>query len=85
MLLQRTPMLRGLLMLRGSTPILLLPPRKMRSWRWGAARKVTRGKVQAPRMDCGPGYKHQQSVIYISVTHVHEGDAPGVVTRSGRA
>ena len=28
MLLQRTPMLRGLPMLRGSLPMLLLPPRK---------------------------------------------------------
>ena len=47
-----------------------------------------RGKVQgrdAPRVNCGPGYKHQRSVFNISVTHVHEGDAPGVVTRSGRA
>ena len=46
------------------------------------------GKVQgwdAPCMDCGSGYKHQQSVFNVSVTHVHEGDAPGVVTRSGRA
>ena len=46
------------------------------------------GKVQgwdAPRVDCGSGYKHQRSVVDVGVTHVHEGDAPEVVTRSGRA
>jgi len=46
------------------------------------------GKVQgwdAPRVDYGSGHKHQQSVVDVGVTHVHEGDAPRVVTRSGRA
>ena len=44
------------------------------------------GKVQgwgAPHVDCGSDYKHQQSIFNVSVMHVHEGDAPGVVTWSG--
>ena len=36
-------------------------------------------------VDCGSGYKHQSNVFNISVMHIHEGDAPGVVTQSGQA
>ena len=58
----------------------------MRLWRFGGGEEG--GTVQgrdASHVDCGSGYKHQRSVFDISVMHVHEGDAPGVVTRSGRA
>ena len=55
---------------------------------WGRRGRWRRGgKVQgrdAPRVDCGSGYKHQRGAFNISVTHIHERDAPGVVTWSGR-
>jgi len=45
-----------------------------------------RSKVlQAPRVGCGLGHKHQDSTCDICVTHVHGGVAPAVVTLFGGA
>ena len=77
MLLQRTPMLRGLLMLRGLPPMLLLPPRKTLKNAFmevGGGEEGDQGR-DASRVNCGSGYKHQRSVFDISVTRVHEGES----------
>ena len=45
------------------------------------------GKFQsqdAPRVDCGLGYEHQQSAYNICGIHVHGRVAPGVVTWPGK-